>query len=148
MLERLVKSILVVAIAAIFIGADRPETSLHGTWSIDLDKMIEKMKADEDYKQASPEEKKLMEDGLRQGMAGATLRFSPEGKLTFQSGEKKEEVTYKFVSKEGDRWKIETTEMTEGTPKTEIVTIVWADDDHISIVGAEGDDALYLMRKK
>jgi hypothetical protein len=57
-------------------------------------------------------------------------------------------VTYKFVSKEGDRWKIETTEMTEGTPKTEIVTIVWADDDHISIVGAEGDDALYLMRKK
>ncbi len=148
--HRVAKMGAVLVAALLLAGADRAPAALQGTWIFDAEKMIELQLRNEDgYKKASLEERRRMEEYFRTTAATAAITFSGD-RIRFRFGETEEEAQFRILSRDGDRWTIESTERKkDGSSVVETATIEWADDDHMALAtDKDPGEKIYLVRRK
>ncbi|MBI4617435.1 MAG: hypothetical protein HY720_27740 [Planctomycetes bacterium] len=127
-------------------GCGRSESDLHGTWTVDVDKMLADQKETKEYKDTPEDQRVAGEKMLREMMSKSEFTFS-EGKLISKTGDKTEEISWKVVSMDGDKWTIETKEKDKDA---ETGTLEWIDNDHVKLTNKDDKDkfTFWLVRKK
>jgi len=114
---------------------------LQGTWTFDVDKMIE---ADEKMA-AMIKEKPEMKANIAKMMEGASITIS-EKEVVMKGMGKEEKASYTVEKQDGNKITVKSKE--EGKDEEETLTFEFIDDDTMKGKEEGKDSDMYLVRKK
>ena len=111
----------------------RTATDLHGAWLLDGERMLDKA--------AFSDTPEILQQQIK-AMESMRVDFE-EGVMKTSQGKSNE---WKIASMDGDAWKLEMKR--DSKDEWESHTLEWIDDDHVKVAEDDGDEVVYLKRKR